>query len=214
MGKWPPLCKRPGAPPGWAIWNGGPCWPSGCPDWISPHPFEQLWPPWGPDLVPGEGTSRGPPPFLEPGPSMTHGEPQGLLHPPTLPEKFPIVFRAQRSSRQCFGRLEAAHHWDTGFGRAGAWCFSFTWCPQSPAPCLAHSRPSVNTSRSRQVVASVCLGFPFHSALLGCELCESRDEPGLPESSVPSKDTGTWKGPRMHKATENGWINEGHVPRV
>lgn len=58
----------------------------------------------------------------------------------------------------------------------------------------AHRKLSVTTSRPRQVVAAACLSFPGHSALLGCELHENRDEPGLLESSMPSKETGMWRG--------------------
>ena len=63
--------------------------------------------------------------------------------------------------------------------------------PQSSAPGLACSRSSVTTSGSRPAGASDCFSSPFHPALRDHELWESRDQPGLPESSVPSKDTGT-----------------------
>lgn len=62
--------------------------------------------------------------------------------------------------------------------------------PQSPALGLACSRPSGTTSGWKPAGASGCFTSPFHPALPGHKLWESRDQPGLPESSVPSKDTG------------------------
>ena len=64
-------------------------------------------------------------------------------------------------------------------------------CPQSPALGLACSTPSKTTSGSRPAGASDCFTSPFHPALPGHELWEGGDQPDLPESSVPSKDTGT-----------------------
>lgn len=62
--------------------------------------------------------------------------------------------------------------------------------PSVPSTGLAYRGPSVNTSRPRQwpLPASVSL------STRPCEFPESGDKPGLPASSVPSKETGTWRG--------------------
>ena len=139
---------------------------------------------------------------------MTHGDPWGLLPPPALPKKSPVVVGAQESRKQGFFGIQSWTFWNVCFRRAGA------LYRQSPALGLACSRPSGTTSESRPAGASGCFTSPFPPALPGHELWESGDQPGLPESSVPSKDPGTWRGStdvQRNQDWVDGWVS--YVPR-
>lgn len=112
---------------------------------------------------------------------------------PTFPEKFPVVLRAQGHASRVSGGpgLDTTGIYASGGQES---CASHLFGSLTAQYWAWPTELSVTTSKPRQVVAATCLSFPFHSALLGCEIHENRDEPGLFESLMPSKEIGMWRG--------------------